>query len=76
MITIYREFDNDHEVVIACTPDNKSKSIRQLIFEALQGLLEFENYFPLIVKELLSNNFKLIMQYKSQENFGKTGIKL
>ena len=79
IITMYREFDTEHEVVIAChscTSDNNSKSVRQLIFEALQGLLEFENYFPLIVKELLSNDFKLMMQYKHQENFWKNWNKI
>ena len=73
---MYREFDNEYEVVIACTSDNNSKSIKQLIFEALQGLLKFKNYFPIIVEELLSNNFKLMMQYKSQEKFWKNWNKI
>ena len=79
IITMYREFDIKHEAIIAYQSrelDHNIKHIRQIISKALQGLLDFENYFPLIVKELLNNNFKLMMQYKHQEKFWKNWNKI
>jgi len=79
IITMYREFNFEHEVVIAyqsCELDNNIKNIRSLIFKVLQELLDFENYFPSIVEELLTNDFKLEMQYKYQRQFWKNWNKM